>query len=1300
MMKQCFLPLVFLMFFPLQALAADLTLLVLDNNSFLVDKAVAGLDLPPRINAFTASELSVGSEKTRQIIDDSAVIIVDVMGRDLEEYLLNNIRLDNKIIYALRGSTDDERLRKLGFRFDDSVADYYHHMSKANIQNMVRLVAHRHFAKAITYGQVVTQPKMGIYHPAHPGVFSSFAEYDQWQQNRLGYDPAKPRVGFLFFSSSLTEGQQKPVATIIKRLEKEGFTVLPCFGRDEQTISQFLLTDNGQARVDLALAFTLKFYSALTPELAALLKKLDVPIINAINIYQNTLNGWRQSPVGISGNEVAWAIATPEMSGLIEPTPLAAKKENFSQETGKSYFIKEPIKENIDLLMARIHKLLALQKMANSEKKVAIMFYNHHQGKQNIGASYLNVFRSLQEIIKAMAKEGYKVGEVPSEEKIQKLIMTSARNIGSWAPGELDRLLRSPAVVRLPLAQYKKWFAKLPKDFQQNVIRQWGQPEQSKIMLDGDDFIIPVARVGNILLLPEPSRGWGDDPQKLYHDTTLYPHHQYLAVYLWLNHSFKADAMVHLGTHATYEWTPGKQAGLSPSCPPEVLLGHIPNIYPYIVDDVGEGIQAKRRGRAVIISHLTPMLKEAGLYKEYSRMAELINEYHRALARHSSTAPLKYDELMELASKTGILADLQGEMRPGATNADQVADLENYLEEIRGNLMPYGMHTFGRSPAKAEIDDMTRAVMKCNPSEDSRDINGRIGHSGSREMTSLLAGLVGKYVEPGEGNDAIRNPASLPTGRNFYGFNPQKIPSPAAWQLGKKAACEIIANHLRTKGKYPQKVAVVLWATETMRNEGVNESTILYLMGIKPTWTKSGRVRGVEVIPGRVLGRPRLDVMVNASGLYRDLFPDKIAFIDQAVQLALRQTDIDNLLAAGSARIKTKLISQGVSAAEAEELSRLRVFAAPPGAYGTGVASMASMSGTWQEEKEVVGVYENRVGYAYGGKHWGTPARQLLKANLTEVEAVVHSRSSNVYGLLDNDDMFQYLGALSMAVRLESGQAPETLVTQQQRPGQVKVEDMAKTLGREMRSRYLNPKWIKAMEQEGYAGAREMANFVEYLWGWEMTTPEKIDDAKWQQTYEVYVEDKYGLKMDEFLDKASPWAKQSMAARMLETIRKGYWPADEQVKQKLAATYAKSVVTKGVACCDHTCNNPLLNQLVVSILSMPGVMNPKLVAEFKIAIEQAAKKSLAEQVSSRRELQKQLTAPSPAEATTSTKQPELKANKQGAQEGSQEVEGYKMEKMKSQDQTTEVTSSGVEWLAGLLVLLLLGLGLWGMKRAS
>lgn len=1293
-MKRFIFLLVFLL--PMRAVAADIAFLVIDNNSFLANRAVAELDMGVSVQVAAAGELEAGGEPLRKEIDRARVIVVDVMGFELENFLTAHINFQNKTIYGLRGSIDDERLEKQGFRFDPQVAGYYRHTSKENMQNMLRLVANRHFDKGIDYGPVRKRPELGIYHPKAERIFATVEEYQQWQEKRVGFDPAAPAIGLLFFSSFLTPGQERPIPFLIERLEAVGFNVLPCFGRDLETIGKFLLDSEGRARVEIVLAYTLKFSSALTPDLAARLRQLNVPIVSAINLYGATIDEWRQSPIGIGGSEVAWAIANPEVSGLIEPTPLSAKKKIVDVKSNKTFYVSEPIAENTERLVGRLKSWVALKRKGNGGKRIAIMFYNHHQGKQNIGAAYLNVFRSLAEIIKAMAAEGYRTGVLPTAEEIKRMILASARNIGSWAPGELERLLQAGEVIRLPMAQYKKWFSTLPADFQEKVVGQWGDPESSQIMKEGNDFIIPAVTLGNLVLLPEPARGFGDDPMKLYHDTTLYPHHQYIAAYLWLQHAFKADAMIHLGTHATYEWTPGKQAGLSPSCPPEVLIGDIPNIYPYIVDDVGEGIQAKRRGRGVVVSYLTPALKKAGLADEYARMAELIGEYERAEARASATAVKKREELMALAERTGILKDLEAEEqgRPGDTD-DLVQRLGHYLEEIRENLMPYGMHTFGKSPAGEELAETAKAVHNANPDAEVDNITGRLQESGRNEIASLLAGLEGRYVAPGQGNDPVRNPEALPTGRNFYGFNPARLPSLAAWELGKEAAEEIIANHLAKHEKYPAKVGVVLWATETLRNEGVNEATILFLMGIRPRWSKTGMVTGVAVIPGRILKRPRIDVMINASGLYRDLFPDKMEFLDRAVQLAIRQTDIDNLIAANSVRIKKKLLTAGVDEKEAEELSRLRVFSQEPGSYGNGVDDMASASGFWQEEREVVDVYENRMGFAFGRGRWGVPAKKLLKDNLAGVEVAIHSRSSNVLGLLDTDDMFMALGGLSMAVRLESGATPETLISRQLSPGEVNVEDLGLTLGREMRSRYLNRKWIEGMKKEDYAGAREMARYVEYLWGWNMTNPEKVDAAKWRESYEVYVEDRYGLELEKFFNKASPWAFQSITGRMLETVRKGYWQADEKIRQRLAVKYAVSVIEKGVACCDHTCNNPLLNQMVLSIISLPGMMSPDLVEQFKLAVEQAAGKTMAEQVTERKSLREKLTAPDKKQA--SVQAAKRQDNKEQGKNQA-EVEGYKMEKIKNQDETRMMTSSGVEWLAGLAVLVIVGLAAYGAGR--
>lgn len=1297
------------------AAASDLVFMVLDHNSYLAHTALKEMSLPDelksRIRIITSDDVRQRPEQARQLIKSNKLIVIDVMGRELESFLTTDIELSSKTIYALRGSTDDEALKKKGLIFDPDVSIYYRHISTQNIQSMLRLILSRHMDKSITFDPVIKQPQLGLYHP-EKGVFSDIETYLDWQKQRPGYDPMRPKIGFLFFSSFLTRGQIKPMDTIILRLEKEGFNVIPCFGRERQAVEAFFLDKEQNSRVDMVLTFSFKFNNMLTPELAQLVRKLDVPVFSAVSTYKDTIEQWRKSPLGLDVMEIAWSIAVPEISGLIEPTVLLAKEKVTDPDTGKTYFISREVTENIDRLIPRLKKWVVLQRKPNKDKKIALMFYNHHQGKQNVGASYLNVFRSIEEIFNALGNNGYNVGKPLSEQEIKNLILTSARNIGSWAPGELDKMLASGKVIRVPLKTYKKWFKELPEDFQKKVIDQWGGPETAGIMVSDNSLIIPAVQANNVILLPEPSRGWGDDPMKLYHDTTLYPHHQYLAVYLWLSKAFKADAMIHLGTHSTYEWTPGKQAGLSPSCAPEVLITDIPNLYPYIVDDVGEGIQAKRRGRGVIISHMTPVLRKAGIAEEYSRMAELVGEIERAKARGSVTVAEKVKELMQLAGQTGILKDLEHEARnEDSHDHDHGPDLENmgidpdtartvhllghYLEEIKEAQIPYGMHTFGRSPEPEALVEMTGAVHEANPEYPEKKVESLIRASGPDEMKNLLAGLEGRYVPPGQGNDPIRNPEALPTGKNFYGFNPVKLPSPAAWELGKKAAQQIIDNHITKQGTYPQKVAIVLWAVETLRNEGVNEATIMYLIGTKPKWSRTGRVLGIDVIKGKTLGRPRIDVMINASGLYRDLFPEKLMYLDKAIRLAVKQTDVENLIARHNAKIKTRLIQQGMAPEEAEEMSRFRIFSEPPGAYGNGVSEMAGGSSKWDNPDQVVDVYENRMGFAFGqsasGRQWGVSAKKTMKAQLAQVDVAVHSQSSNVYGLLDNDDMFQYLGGLSMAVRKESGKAPETLITAQQQKGQVRVEDMGKTLGREMRARYLNPKWIKGMKAEGYAGARAMANFVEYLWGWNMTTPEKVDAQKWNQTFDVYVKDKYNLDLKQFFDKASPWAYQSVTARMLETHRKGYWKADQKQLETLAAEYAKSVVAKGIACCDHTCNNPMLNQMVVSIISIPGVLSPEIVEKFKLAVEQAAQKPLEEQVKERRQLLEKLAAPSPDQQQTQPSQVQDSKDQQT-------VEGYKMEPMDKKEDKTEMTSSGVEWMAIIAVLGILALVTWGARK--
>ena len=1288
---------------PTAALSKQLSFLVMDQESYLLNKSIKGLTLPKEIEIkyFTLSHLAK-DPAARDLLSQSDIIVMDVMATEIIDYVFRNVNLSGKKMYGLRGSRDDEGLKRKGFVFDPEIQEYFRNPSIANIQNMIYRIVHDVFDPKITYQEVKKELRTGIYHVSAKTRFKDYDTYLKWYRRQPQFDEHHPWIGIMVFSSNLEEGQVEAFNTIIETLEDAGFSVLACFGSERRILTEFLAGNTGKSRVDLVLAFSLKFYSALNEKIQHALDNLNTPIFNIINLHTGTIDEWRIDPVGIPAMDLVWSVSNPEISGMIEPSLLTGKVPMEYKETGKSLFIQEPIQENLKLLLPRLKKWITLQRSPQKEKRVAILYYNNSRGKQNVGATYLNVFGSLELILNRMKDEGYQfeIDDRINRDAIKELVLKYGRNIGSWAPGELDRLLESKRAIRIPIATYQKWFDQLPEDFQKNVIRQWGKPESSMLMTKNGHLIIPAIILGNVLIMPEPARGRGDDPMKLYHDTTLYPHHQYIAAYLWLKYGFNADAMVHLGTHGTHEWLPGKQAGLSPACPPDALITDIPNIYPYNVDVVGEGIQAKRRGRAVIVDHLTPAVKEGGLHHEYGNLYDMINSYWQATAMGSRTDSAKLLRIEKIVKKMGLDKDLD----ISKVNEKTLRQIEQYLLELKENLMPYGLHTFGHSPDADGVADTVTAILKQNPTLKRAAVKKALMDSGPREIDHFIRALDGGYIPPGPGNDPIRNPAAIPTGNNFYGFDPNKIPSKTAWEMGKRAAEQLIAKSLKDNGKYPEKVAVVLWSTETIRNEGLNESSILHLMGLKPVWDSSNRVTGVAVTPGKELGRPRIDVLINPSGLYRDLFPNFMLFLDKAVQKAAIQTDIQNLIREHNSSIKDHLIRGGMDEKDADLFSKVRIFAEKPGDYGTGVDTMTSNSGMWESSGEVAEVFENREGNAFGMGKWGAPAKKLLKENLKNVSTAIHSLSSNIFGTMDNDDMFQYLGGLSLAVKHESGKEPDTLITMQRTTGQVQVENAEKTFGREIRTRYLNPKWIEGMKKEGYAGAREMSDYVEYMWGWQVTVSSAIDKTKWEQTYEVYVEDKYGLDIKEFLNKENPWAYQSMTARMTESIRKGYWKADDSVKKKLAVEYAVNVVEKGVACCDHTCNNPFLNQMVVSIISMPGVMSPEMVEKFKIAIQKAAGKPLDEQVRDRKALQKKLTdgfnkKPQTSDTVTSqTKSPQkTQPSKENADNNN--VEGYKMEEIKKNEETTDLSSSGVQWFASLFILLIMGLAVIGAKRA-
>ncbi len=1248
-----------------------ISLVVIDSDSYIVSEAVKELKNSSSFKVRFFTKVDLSSEDTLKWLKRSRAIIVDVMDDRLADFIIEKIirGKDSRPIrvYAVRASRRDEELKKMGFIFDPSIKEYYNNLSLTNVINMILKVANQTIDPSIKYSQPVKNPKIGIYHPEASEIFVNTDAYFKWYSNRKGFKSDHPWLGIMFFSSFLSRGQRDVIDYLIKQLEHEGFSVIATFGPDEEVLKRFFSTPN-PLKVDLILAFSLKFSSSLNPQVARAIRVANVPIINLINLYMNTIDEWYRSKTGIHLMEVAWTMANPEVSGLIEPSVISGKIRHKDEETNRIVYYHKAIKENIDFLIPRLKKWVELRHIANNRKKIAILYYNHSQGKQNIGASYLNTFKSIESILKHLKQEGYLINEniKLDEDTIRSLIMKYGRNIGSWAPGELDELIRSGNVIRLPVETYMKWYSRLPEGFRKAVEKQWGKPAESTIMVKDGNFIIPAIILGNVVLMPEPARGWGDDPMKLYHSPTLYPHHQYIAAYLWLKYGFNANAMIHLGTHATHEWLPGKQAGLTIACPPEVLITDIPNIYPYIVDDVGEAIQAKRRGRGVIIDHLTPPVIKSGLYGEYSSLYEKIQKFNQSRALGSLTKEAELEEISSALKKLGI----DKELGIKKLNEDTLEEVEHYLLKLKNSFMSYGLHTFGVSPEGKALKEMVETISSTNKNIQKKEILSRIEASGQNEMDSLVRALSGYFIQPGEGNDPVRNINALPTGRNLYGLNPEKIPTEEAYKIGGKIAEQIIEKNLKEHGKYPEKVAVVLWAVETIRNGGVNESVILHLLGIKPLWDSSGRIVGLKPVPGKLLKRPRIDVLINPSGLYRDLFPEKLKFLDKAVKVAMTQKDIENFLEEHSRLIRNELIKKGYSPSEADKLSKIRIYSEPPDSYGTGVSEMTGLSGIWERDDEIAEVYFKRVGYAFGEDTWGKESRDAFEANLHQVDNVVHSFSSNVYGAMDNDDVFQYAGGLTLAVRKVRGKAPETIIAFQRKPGEAEIQNLSRVLGTELRTRYLNPRWIGGMKKEKYAGAREMSKFVEYFWGFQVTTPEAVSEEEWKQIFKVYVEDKYKMNIKEFFNKYNPWAYQSITARMLEAIRKGYWKAGEDIKRKLAIEYASSVTQKGVACCDHTCNNPFLNQMVVNILSIPGLVKPEVIKQFQATMKKATGKSIKKQMEKRKAEQAKLQKSILKKQKNSKKLSKYR-----------KVEGYKAKELNSENkEETSFSSSGVQWI--------------------
>jgi cobaltochelatase CobN len=1083
----------------------------------------------------------------------------------------------------------------------------------------------------------------GIYHPRAKEPFESLSAYLTWYRAQRLVPESAPLAGILFYQTNYKVHDLEHLDALIAGLEKHGIGAVPVFGWPVSSLTPFL-GEPGKSPLRLLYSFNLGFAQSADSDM---LERYGLHVIDLMTSRDSYAN-WSKSAFGVTPERLSTQVALPEIAGATEPM-IVGTTEKIAGVSGP---VTKPIQERIDMVVQRGARWIALQDRPNAEKHVGLLYFNNPPGKGNIGASYLNVFPTLLAVLDRLRENGYQTGgQLPTEKELEALLEISGRNVEVWAPGELQALVAKGHVVLVPMKRYRSWFEALPRQFQDFVNAGWGPPEKSRLMTvtsrDGEKFfVVPGVLLGNIFLGPQPLRTTFERSMEVAHNINIPPPHSYIAAYLWYRNEFNADAVVHFGRHGTLEFLPGKNVGQAGWDSSEVIFGDLPHAYYYIMDGGGESTTARRRSAAVMISHLTPMVVSAGAQDQFTTLRQIFEN----LQKTEGTSPALQDQYREsaLAEIRRLRLNTQlGLDLAKASWTDVQKKVEEFLEATETGSIPVGMHTVGSLPDPAVQKDALGELIKLSLSEaEKRQWRAQVGawasaiydgkkpvlpeglspesrsrlqatmdssetwlqnlrQSPERELSSLITILSGHFEPSGMSGDPLRTPAGLPTGRNIHDFDPNLLPTHEAWELGKKMAGAMLDRFMKEQGKAPEKVSMVLWYGETIRHQGAMESEALYLMGVEPRWNARGVVDGLRLIPEKELGRPRIDVVLTLGGIYRDGFPDKVLLLDRASQLAA--SDGDNPIARHTRQVAEALKKAGVAPEIAEKAARARAFASAPGDYGAGISDMVKQSKDAGNLQGLANLYLNHMNHVYSTDLWGEAIPGALATHLEGNQAIIHSRTTNVYGVLDNDDFYEYAGGLNAATKTANGgTAPAFYVNDMKTRGEERVTGIQTYIATELNARYWNPKWIREMQKAGYSGARAIANTMENLYGWQATSSEHMDGTFWQNSYDVYVADKNGLEMDKFFDHANPHARQVMLARMLEVDRQGSYTFPSEQRAELIRRYVQNVAKIGATCSANTCGNLKLHQYISAQAALvPGLGNMELTA-FGRNMEKAA----------------------------------------------------------------------------------------------
>ncbi|MEH6655667.1 cobaltochelatase subunit CobN [Loktanella salsilacus] len=1116
---------------------------------------------------------------------------------------------------------DDPDLRGLSTVTDADYDALWSYLVEGGPQNTVRFLA---CAKAIVDG---TDRPAGPSPLLRAGVYWPGAGIADLSTAQAAWQPDAPIVPIVFYRALVQGGGLAPINRLVRSLTRAGLNPLPIFvaslkdSLSADTLDQ-LFSQAPPAAILNATAFAVGSPHDGDDSPANPLIANDAPVFQIV-LSGGSEDAWRASLQGLTARDIAMNVALPEVDGRILTRAISFKgAAYFDEATECAITTYQAMGDRIDFVTRLIANWTRLRSTAPAERKVALILANYpnKDGRLANGVG-LDTPAATVHTLDLLAKAGYTTTPPTDAQTLMNTMMAGPTN---WLTDRAD----TDGGELLPLDVYKQHFETLPWDVKNQITTRWGAPEDDPFLSvceisppeaskpsKATGFKLSIHRFGNAVVALQPARGYNIDPTETYHSPDLVPPHNYLAFYFWLRHHWGAHAIVHMGKHGNLEWLPGKALALSQDCWPEVALGPTPHIYPFIVNDPGEGTQAKRRTSAVIVDHLTPPLTRAESYGPMRDLEALVDEYYEAAGLDPRRLTYLREQILSLSDATGLAQDAG---LSGDADSD-LAKLDAYLCELKEAQIRDGLHIFGQSPTGQQEIDLTIALARV-PRGDGKGANasllralaldfglsidpldcdlsapapekpaalgdlkgwrsngdtverlellsqqiigdggrGALGVSpiassavleeietrirpavaacGPSEGAGLLRALDGRAIPPGPSGAPTRGRLdTLPTGRNFYSVDSRAVPTPTAWALGWKSANLLLDTHLQSEGDWPKSLLITAWGTANMRTGGDDIAQALALMGVKPTWDAANRrVTGFTVIPATTLGRPRVDVTLRISGFFRDAFPQLIALVDGAAR-AVQALDEPEDINPAAARTK-----------RGEDTSR--VFGSKPGAYGAGLQAMIDER-LWSDRADLAQAYLTWGSYAYGADGAGTAARAAFEARLSQTDAIVQNQDNREHDILDSDDYYQFEGGAAAAVATLQGTDRPIYHNDHSRPERPVIRRLEDEIGRVVRSRATNPKWIAGVKRHGYKGAFEIAATVDYLFAFAATT-----GAVRNHHFDL-VEDAFLADDDtrDFIAEVNPPALREIAQRLQEAIDRNLWtPKSNSARARIA----------------------------------------------------------------------------------------------------------------------------------------------------